>query len=122
MCQQLARVPLGEGDHHLAHTDISTTLTLAQRERKQVVVVGTDTDLLAMLLSQSFSDMDICMLCHRNPLQLYNIGKLQSAAGDMKQHLMCIMHLVDVTLYRRHTSKAKRELLKCYVAIVTRTL
>ena len=43
-----------------------------------------------MLLSQSSSDMDIDMLCHRSPLQLYNIGELQSAVGDMKQHLMFV--------------------------------
>ena len=30
------------------------------------------------------------MLCHRNPLQLYTIGELQSAVGDMKQHLMFV--------------------------------
>ena len=30
------------------------------------------------------------MLCHGNPLQLYNIGELQSAVGDMKQHLMFV--------------------------------
>ncbi len=59
MCQQSARVPLGEGDHHLAHTDISTALTLAQRERKPGVVVGTDTDLVVLLISQYSSDMDI---------------------------------------------------------------
>ena len=61
------------------------------------------------------------MLCHRNPLQLYNIGKLQSTAGDSHETTFDV-HLVDVTLYRHYTSKAKRELLKCHVAIVTRTL
>ena len=30
--------------------------------------------------------MDIHMLCHRNHLQLYTIGELQSAVGDIKQH------------------------------------
>ena len=30
------------------------------------------------------------MLCHGNPLQLYNIWELQSAVGDMKQHLMFV--------------------------------
>ena len=30
------------------------------------------------------------MLCRRNPLQLYSIGELQSAAGDVKQHLMFV--------------------------------
>ena len=54
------------------HLIVSTALTLAQTERKQVVV-GTDTDLLVMFISQSSSDMDIHMLWHRNPLQLYNI-------------------------------------------------
>ena len=29
------------------------------------------------------------MLFHINPLQLYNIGELQSAVDEMKQHLMC---------------------------------
>ena len=62
------------------------------------------------------------MLYHKIPLQLYNIGKLQSAAGDMKQHLMCVMHLVDVTLYRHFTRTAKGEFLKCYIAMVTRNL
>ena len=27
------------------------------------------------------------MLCHRNPLQLYNIDELQLDVGEMKQHL-----------------------------------
>ena len=59
------------------HIIVSTALTLAQTERKPVVVVGTDTDLLEMLISKSPSDMAINMLCHRNLLQLYNIGELQ---------------------------------------------
>ena len=65
-------------------------MTLAQTERKPVVVVGTNTDLLVMLVSQCSSDMDIHMLCHRNPLQLHTIGELQSAVGDMKQHVMFV--------------------------------
>ena len=65
---------------------VSTALTLAQTEWKPVVVIGTDIDLLVMLISPSSSDMGIHMLCHRHPLQLYNIGELQSAVGDMKQH------------------------------------
>ena len=72
------------------HLIVSTALTLAQTERKPVVVVGTDIDLQVMLISQFSSDMDIHMLCHRNPTQLYTIGELQSAVGDMKQHLMFV--------------------------------
>ena len=47
------------------HLIVSTAMTLAQTERKPVVVVGTDTDLLVMLVSQCSSDMDIHMLCHQ---------------------------------------------------------
>ena len=39
------------------HLIVSTALTLAQTERKPVVVVGTGTDLLVLLISQSSSDM-----------------------------------------------------------------
>ena len=60
-----------EADHRM----VSTALTLAHTERKSVVVVGTDTDLLVMFISQSSSDMDIHVLCHRNPLQLYDISR-----------------------------------------------
>ena len=42
MWQQLAKVPRGAGDHHLARTDISTALTVAHTEMKPVVVVCTD--------------------------------------------------------------------------------
>ena len=52
------------------HLSVSTALTLEQTERKPVVVVGTDTDVLVMLIYQSPSDMDIHTLCHRNPLKL----------------------------------------------------
>ena len=51
---------------------VSTALTLAQTERKPVAVVATDTDLLVMFIYQSPSDMDIYMLCHTNPMRIYN--------------------------------------------------
>ena len=49
---------------------VSTALTLAQTDRKLVIVVATYTDLLVMFIYQSPSDMDIYMLCHTNPLRL----------------------------------------------------
>ena len=83
------------------HLIVSTALTLAQTERKPVVVGGTDTDLLVMLIYRSSSDTDIHMLCHRNILQLYNTDELQLYVGDMKQHMM-LVHAANVTLYRSH--------------------
>ena len=46
---------LANGDHLI----VSTALTSAQTERKLVVIVGIDTDLLVILISQSTSDIDI---------------------------------------------------------------
>ena len=46
---------LANGDHLI----VSTALTSAQTERKLVVIVGIDTDLLVILISQSSSE--ICM-------------------------------------------------------------
>ena len=43
---------LADGDHLI----VSMALTSAQTERKLVVVVGTDTDLLVIQISQSSSD------------------------------------------------------------------
>ena len=50
---------LANGDHLI----VSTALTSAQTERKLVVIVGTDTDLLVILISQSSSD-----ICIREPM------------------------------------------------------
>ena len=46
------------GDH-LIFSSLSTALTSAQTERKLVGIVGTDTDLLVILISQSYSDICI---------------------------------------------------------------
>ena len=43
-----------------------------------------------LIVSPSSLDMGIHILCHRNTLQLYNIDELQSAVGDIKQHLMFV--------------------------------
>ena len=100
--------------HHIV---VSTALTLAQTERKPVVVVGTDIDLLVMLISPSSSNMGIHMLCHRNPLQLYNIDGLQSSVGDMKQHLMSVhasSGFDTVSAPYRKGKKRALELLRSY--------
>ena len=50
---------LANGDHLV----VSTALTSAQTERKLVVIVGIDTDLLVILISQSSSE-----ICIRQPM------------------------------------------------------
>ena len=50
---------VANGDHLI----VSTALTSAQTERKLVVIVGIDTDLLVILISQSSSE-----ICIREPM------------------------------------------------------
>ena len=50
---------LANGDHLI----VSTALTSAQTDRKLVVIVGIDTDLLVILISQSSSE-----ICIREPM------------------------------------------------------
>ena len=58
-CALLCVRDLANGDHLID----STALTSAQTERKLVVIVGIDTDLLVILISQSSSEM-----CIREPM------------------------------------------------------
>ena len=53
-----------------------------------VVVIGTDTDLLVMLISLAPPDCDMYMLCSTNPIALYNITLIQNALGNKKPHLL----------------------------------
>ena len=55
---------------------VSTALALAGSS-KPVVVVSTDTDILVMLVTQVVLNMDLHMLCQKNPTMLYNIQDIQ---------------------------------------------
>ena len=67
---------------------VSTAMDTAEAENAPVVVVGTDTDLLVMLVAQATAEMDLHMLFGRNPLQVYSIGEIQAAFENIKKHLM----------------------------------
>ena len=80
-------------------------------ERDQpVVVVGTDTDLLVMLVVCATSSIDMFMLCHRNPITLYIVEPLHQALTSTRQHLLYIHALTgcDTTsaLYEQGKVKA----------------
>ena len=69
---------------------VSTAMDTAKAEKVPIVVVGTDTDLLVMLVAQATRDMDLHMLFGRNALQRYSIGEIQEAFQNIKQHLMFV--------------------------------
>lgn len=71
---------------------VSTALSLAE-SGEPVVVVGTDTDLLVMLVAQATTDMDLYMLCSTNPTTLYRVHEIQESLGKTSQHLM-VLHAI----------------------------
>jgi len=61
---------------------ISTALHVAESAEEPVVVIGTDTDLLVMLVVRATPSTNVYMLCHSNPTTLYNIHEIQCVIGD----------------------------------------
>ena len=104
-------------DQHDADADpliVSTALNLSQLDSSAVIVVGTDTDLLVMLLSLALPESNIYFLCHRNPLHLYSIGEIQQAHMDIKHHIMAVHALTGcdtVSAPFMHGKKKAMELL-----------
>lgn len=75
-----------------------------------VAVVGTDTDLLVMLVARATSSTDVYMLCRSNPVTVFNIHEIQHAIGDTRNHLM-FLHAVTgcdtvSAIYRQGKRKA----------------
>ena len=75
-----------------------------------VVVVGTDTDLLAILVASASASMDLFMQCHTNPVFFYSITQLQQALGSTRQPIL-FLHVITgcgttSALYRQGKVKA----------------
>jgi len=68
---------------------VSTALALAGSS-KPVIVVSTDTDILVMLVTQVVLNIDLHMLCQKNPTMLYNIQDIQDNIGNTCTYLMVI--------------------------------
>ena len=88
---------------------ISTALSLAE-SGKPVVVVGTDTDILVMLVAQATTNMDVYILCRENPTTLYRVRDIQDNIGDTSTYLM-VLHAITgcdtvSALYRQGKRKA----------------
>lgn len=89
---------------------VSTALTTAESEELPAIVVGTDTDLLVMLVAQATPSTAMYMLCRSSPTTLYNIHEFQHAIGDTTKHLM-FLHAVTgcdtvSAIYRQGKRKA----------------
>ena len=67
---------------------ISTALHVAESAEEPVVVIGTDTDLLVMLVARTTPSTNMYMLCRSNPTTMYNIHEIQRVIEDTAKHLM----------------------------------
>ncbi len=88
---------------------VTTALSIARSQSKSVVVLGTDTDLLVMLVSQITDQPQVKMLFKCNSLSLYDITEIQRSIGEVSKHLMCIHAITGGPHYldkekRKHSS------------------
>ena len=88
---------------------VSTALSLAECG-KPVVVVGTDTDLLVMLVTLASTKVDMYMLCCKNPTALYRVQDIQEGMGSTSRYLMALHAITGCdtvsALYRQGKRKA----------------
>ena len=75
-----------------ADTFVSTALELAD-SGEPVVLVGTDADLLVMLVARTPPDAKLFLLrpsMNTKPAKVFNISVIQQAVGDRKQNLLLL--------------------------------
>ena len=77
---------------------VSTAMDTAEAENAPVVVVGTDTDLLVMLVAQATAEMDLHMLFGRNPLQCTLQVKFRQPSRTLRDTSCLHMQSQDVIL------------------------
>ncbi len=66
---------------------VSTAWSIAEYQSKPVVVIGTDTDLLVMIVAKATPKTDMHMMF---TLYVYAIANLQHSVGEAQKHLMFI--------------------------------
>ena len=77
------------------------------------MVVGTDIDLLVMLVAQATTS-NLYMLCRSKPMTVYCIQELQDVLGDTKQHLLFIHAVTGCNTTSALYNQGKRKALKLF--------
>ena len=86
---EVAGISCSQSRADAAHQICTTALTAAHIIQRPVVLVGTDTDLLVMLIDAALPSMDIYMQFPNNPVKLYDINSvIQSLHPAVKRHLL----------------------------------
>ena len=71
---------------------VSTALTVAETEKVPVVVVGTDNDLLVMLVARASLAIDTYMKCCCNHEIVFRVGDIQQVVGRYQKVLVNSRH------------------------------
>ncbi len=80
---------------------VETALEISTTSDGPVIVVGTDTDLLVMMVARAPATGNLYMLCQGKQATLYSIRELQDALGTHAQRLLFI-HAISGCDTRRH--------------------
>ena len=68
-----------------ADADADSLIVSIAGSSKPVVVVGTDTDILVMVVTQVVLNMDVPILCQKNPTMLYNFVTSETCSVSPRQ-------------------------------------
>ena len=66
----------------------STAILASETSAPPVIVIGTDTEVLVMLVTQALPYTNVYMLCQTNPPMSYNCNDIQHAIGDTAKQLL----------------------------------
>ena len=86
---------------------VHTALEIASTNNSPVVVIGTDTDLLAIQVARVTSSMNLYMLCQDKPTTFFNVNEIQDTLGEIKQYILFIHAFTGVIQHLRSTIKEK---------------
>ena len=69
---------------------VHTALEIASITNSPVVVIGTDANLLAILVARATSSMNLYMLCKDKPTTSFNVKEIQDSLGEIQQYILFI--------------------------------
>lgn len=106
---QMAGMCVKQADADADTLIVSTAPAVSESKNRPVDVVGTDTDLLVMLVAQASTTTDIFMLCSFNPVTAFNIKEIQNAVGDTRHYLMFLHAVVGCDTVSAICRQSKRK-------------
>ena len=80
-----------------------------------MVVVGTDTDLLVVMVSLASEHMDLYMFCGRNSIMLYRIINIKMRIGKNSKRLLALHALTGSDTVSAFYLQGKRKTFNLFI-------